>query len=113
MTHEYGNGTLISIDLLCELCNTRTPVTMRRSEATYENRWNCDSCREFNTVKRVPSAPMVAKASYPDGYKRKGFQDLKEAARLEVEKVNLPLEQRTQVKHEIDRLEQRVSKGDK
>jgi len=110
MSHEYGNGTLISVDLWCEVCSTRTITTLRRSEATYENRWNCDQCREFNTVKRVPSAPMVAKASYPDGYKRKGFQDLKEAARLEVEKIGMPATERSQVKSEIDRLEQRTPK---
>ena len=110
MTHSYGNGDLISIDLYCPECNLKTWDTLPKPEATYENRWDCPSCGAKQSVKRIPSAPMVAKASYPDGYKRKGFQDLQEAARLEVEKINLPLEQRAQVKHEIDRLEQRSPK---
>lgn len=109
--HKYGQ--LISIDLLCEKCGLRTVVTMPRSQATYENRWNCDDCREFNTVKRVPSAPLVAKASYPDGYKRKGFQELKEANHLRTELAGLPGEERAKAEREIDRLEQRTSKGTK
>lgn len=110
MSHEYGNGTLISVDLWCETCNTRTVTTMRRSEASYENRWNCDQCREFNTVKRVPSAPMVMKASYPSGTKRSGFQELKEANNLRAEISGLPPVERAKAESEINRLEQRKDK---
>ena len=110
MTHSYGNGDLISIDLYCPECNLKSWDTLPKLEATYENRWDCPSCKTKASVKRIPSAPMVAKASFPDGYKRKGFQDLKEAARLEVEKINLSMAERAQVKSEIDRLEQRLPK---
>jgi len=108
--HSYGSGDLISIDLYCPECNLKTWDTLPKSEATYENRWDCPSCGATQSVKRIPSAPMVAKASYPDGYKRRGFQDLKEAANLEVERMSMPLAERTQVKSEIDRLEQRIVK---
>ena len=108
--HKYGSGDLLSIDLYCPECNLKTWDTLPKSEATYEARWDCPSCGASQSVKRIPSAPMVAKASYPDGYKRKGFQDLKEAARLEVEKIGMPLAERAQVKSEIDRLEQRSPK---
>ena len=50
--------------------------------AKYEERDN-QVCPECSTpVTRQISAPNVMRASYPDGTKRKGFQDLKEAAKL-------------------------------
>jgi hypothetical protein len=53
---------------------------------------------------------MVAKASFPDGYKRAGFQELKEANRLREDISGLKPEDRAKVTREIDRLEQRPPK---
>ena len=110
MSHNYGNGDLISIDLYCPACNLKTWDTLPKAEATYENRWDCPSCGASQSVKRIPSAPMVAKASYPDGYKRKGFQDLKEANHLRTEIAGLQFAERGKAESEIDRLEQRSPK---
>ena len=106
--HNYGN--MLTIDLWCEHCGTRSIVTMLRAEATYEARWDCVECGGEQAVKRVPSAPMVAKASYPDGYKRKGFQELKEANHLRIEASNLKPSDQIKVTTEINRLEQRTQK---
>jgi hypothetical protein len=110
MSHGYGNGSLISIDLYCEHCSSRIAATVSRDNATYENRWDCPICSTENGMKRVPSAPMVAKASFPDGYKRAGFQELKEANRLREDISGLKPEDRAKVTREIDRLEQRPPK---
>ena len=103
--HHYGN--YLTVDLWCEACNKRYVTTLLRAEATYENRWDCSDCSGEQTVKRIPSAPMVAKASYPDGYKRKGFQELKEANHLRTELAGLPGQERAKAEREIDRLESR------
>lgn len=47
----------------------------------------CEVCGE--PTKRVIRAPMIMKASVPDGTKREGFLELKEAARLEVTKATM------------------------
>lgn len=104
--HNYGN--YLTIDIWCEACNKRYVTTLLRAEATYENRWDCLDCHTERGVKRVPSAPMVAKASFPDGYKRAGFQELKEASKLRVESSSgLSLEDTAKVNKEINRLEGR------
>ena len=106
--HNYGN--YLTIDLWCEACNKRYVTTLLRVEATYENRWDCPECSGEQTVKRIPSAPNVMRASYPTGYKRAGFQEMKEAAALQVELAGLPGQERAKAEREIDRLEQRTPK---
>ena len=108
--HKYGSGDLLSIDLYCPECNLKSWDTLPKSEATYEVRWDCPNCGASQSVKRIPSAPMVAKASYPDGHKRKGFQELKEANHLRTELAGLPGQERAKAEREIDRLEQRTPK---
>jgi len=108
--HKYGSGDLLSIDLWCSECNLKSWDTLPKVEATYETRWDCPSCYEVASVRRIPSAPMVSKASYPDGYKRKGFQELKEASRLQAEIAGLRPAERAKAQGEIDRLEQRTPK---
>ncbi len=110
MNHNYGNGDLISIDLYCPACNLKTWDTLPKVEATYDNRWDCPSCGASQSVKRIPSAPMVMKASYPSGTKRSGFQELKEANNLRAEISGLPPTERAKAESEINRLEQRKDK---
>jgi hypothetical protein len=45
----------------------------------------CPNCKKPNFERRY-EMPGTTKASFLDGTKRKGFQDLKEIARLEVKK---------------------------
>lgn len=107
--HRYGSGELISIDFWCEAdgCGHRSWDTIPRTEATYENRWDCPSCSAKGTLKRIPSAARVHTRTFPDGYKRAGFQDLKEASRLQAEVAGIKPEDRAKVTSEIDRLEGR------
>lgn len=49
--------------------------------------------------------PRIATASLPDGTKRRGFQELKEAERIRREMYNLPEKKREKHKQEIKRLE--------
>lgn len=105
--HKYGNGELISIDLYCPECNTRSWDTVPKDTASYETRWDCPDCGAVASLKRIPSAPMVLKASFPSGYKRTGFQDLKEAAELRIDVAGIKPEDRDKINSEINRLEGR------
>jgi len=105
--HRYGSGELISIDLYCPDCNTRSWDTVPRELANYEHRWDCPDCAASQSVRRIPSAPMVAKASYPDGYKRKGFAELLEASNLQSEISGLKGEDKVKMSNEIAKLEGR------
>lgn len=105
--HKYGSGDLLSIDLYCPECNLKTWDTLPKAEASYEARWDCPSCGAGKSVKRIPSAPMVAKASYPDGYKRKGFAELLEASNLQSEISGLKGEDKIKMSTEIAKLEGR------
>lgn len=94
---------MITIDLLCFECQARYVSTVSREEATYEARHDCPSCGKSNSVGRIPSAPTVLKASWPDGHK--GSQDLKEAARLRVLAADMDSLDRQGVAKEISKLE--------
>lgn len=50
------------------------------------------------------SAPMVMKASYPDGHKRKGWADLKAAAKLNIEAAGAKKETAAEIKQEIKKM---------
>lgn len=97
----------ITIDMKCFECEQHYVNTLDRNEATYDQRWHCPECGHPDSVRRIPSAPTILRASYPMGTKRKGFEDLKEANELQVEISGLPLAEREKVQGEIDRLEGR------
>ena len=97
----------ISIDMKCDNCGEYYVNTLDRGEATYENRWHCIECGHKESVRRIPSAPAVMKASYPMGTKRKGFAELKEANDIMTELSGLSSEDREKAQTEIDRLEGR------
>lgn len=66
---------------------------------------------EQSQWKRVFSMPMVVgKASYLDGQKRPGWQDLKEAAKLEKEAANSRQDKKKEIAAEIRKLGVRTSK---
>ncbi len=75
------------VDCLCRNCNVRSEYLMRKDE---QEPLRCEACQQM-TMYIVPSAPAIRtsdSATFLDGTKRKGFQELKEAARLEVLKAN-------------------------
>lgn len=96
--------TFKMIDFLCHNCNLRNEYLLER---TATEPFECPSCRE-KTCYIVPSAPAIRtsdSATFLDGTKRKGFQELKEAARLEVLKANMDSPQeRTLISNEINKL---------
>ena len=96
---------MITIDLLCESCGARAVATVPREEASYETRWQCEECLE-PTLKRIPSAPTVLKASWPDGYRSKHSQDLKEASQLEIAMADMPQDKRAGISREIRKLKE-------
>jgi predicted RNA-binding Zn-ribbon protein involved in translation (DUF1610 family) len=96
---------MISIDLLCNTCSTRAIATLPTEEATYEARWECPDCGQ-KELKRVPSAPNLMKAAYPDGYKSKHSQDLREASQLEIAMSDLPQDKRAGIVKEIRKLKE-------
>lgn len=107
MTHLYGSGQLISIDFYCDACQQRSWDTIPKKEATYDNRWDCNTCGGVSTIKRIPSATRVHTRTFPDGYKRAGFEDLKEAAKLEIELNGAQTPEQAKLKREINKLSSR------
>ena len=61
----------------------------------------CEGCQALDW-QRVFESPMVASASLPDGTKRKGWADMKEAAKLECIKADLPQHKRGDVQKQIN-----------
>jgi hypothetical protein len=64
----------------------------------------CEICGAAVEVVQTMGAPTVLQASYPDGHKRPGFTEGREAAKLKVAMANLPLEKRGEIKKEIQKL---------
>lgn len=51
------------------------------------------------------AANVVGKASYLDGQSRgQGYENLKQVAKLEKQAANLPVEERKEIKREVDKL---------
>lgn len=85
----------------CEACSQETEAHYKLSE-TRPDTITCVHCQELAEY-RIAS-PMVMNASLPDGSKRKGFQDLKEAARLHVEALDKPPADRAGYYNEMNKL---------
>ena len=90
-------------DWLCDTCQERCEWVVDTAEAGWEDPKPCQLCGEGMSY-RAPSGPPVQKASFVDGTKRPGFEDLKIAAKLEVEKANLQPSKRYTIQKEIDKL---------
>ena len=73
-------------DFNCVDCNTRYDIVVKYEERDNPGVAPCPCCSSVNVIRQFPS-PMVSKASYPDGFKRPGWDTLKEAAKMEVEKA--------------------------
>lgn len=87
-------------DWQCEDCQHKEEVIVDVSE----DGWDCaKACCECGTgaMHRVPSLPTVQKASFVDGTKRKGSEDMKRVAQLEVQRANTPPAKRAEIDREI------------
>ena len=91
----------ISLDFLCKSCQHRTWETIPRDDA-FSYTPECPQCSA--QMIKVPSAPRVMRASYPDGTNR--FADFKEAAKLESAMYDLPESERAGIKKEIKKIEE-------
>jgi hypothetical protein len=95
----------LTIDIRCETCGLVSDMLIDRSEK--DDSWQCPDCPEGTSMKRVfLTAPAVMNAALPDGVRRKGFRELAEAARLEVESYNLAPEKRGHINREITKLKE-------
>lgn len=87
-------------DYLCDTCHEKTEWLVNTSDPAWDAAKDCMKCGR-GKCRRAPSAPPVQKASYVDGTKRKGMEDLKKIADLEVIKANTPPEKRGEIAKEI------------
>lgn len=84
---------LVCFDWYCDVCDTRTEHYVDRREPGWDREKPCPACGNPHSYK-VMSAPAIRtddnSASYLDGTKRKGVEDMKKAAKLEVQRAALP-----------------------
>lgn len=87
-------------------CETSWEAVVR-----YEDRdiMSCPTCGSLDIQRHFPS-PMVLKASFPDGHKRKGWADFREAAKLNKAKANARPEHKGEYAAEIRKMGVKVEK---
>ena len=86
-------------DFICEKCDSRwcEIVDAKYWDKDHLHNVTCPACGLEQSIKRAVGAPMVLKASWPDGWRRKhheAYRNLSEAAKIRREEVNLPPEKR-------------------
>jgi putative FmdB family regulatory protein len=75
-----------------------------------DENYTCPECGGVNTTRQFP-APMIMTAALPDGVKRKGWDRMKEAAKLTREKaVTKSDSSRKEIANEIRKLGVRIEK---
>lgn len=91
----------------CRECETYWEVIVPYSQRDSQP---CPACTSLN-VETLLAAPTVLRASYRDGHKRKGWQDLREANKLVREKALARGDQnRREIANEIKRIGVKVEK---
>lgn len=90
-----------SVDLKCDACEYEWDDLVKRDEK--DEVQLCPRCN-LKHGHRIISKPNVTRKSYVDGTKRKGLTELKQAAKLEQDKANLPHDKRGEIQKEINRL---------
>lgn len=98
---------LYGIDIYCEHCKLIVAETIDKEQKddSWNWQWECPDCN--GQMKRIFGAPMITKASYVDGIRKRGdssYQKLLEASKLESEMYSLPVEQRGKISQEIRQL---------
>lgn len=89
------------IDALCNECHHKEEMIIDISD--WDAEWTCPSC-DTGIMRRTISAPMVLNASFVDGTKRQGFDDMKEINKLRRAAADLPHSERGGIKGEIRKL---------
>lgn len=84
----------------CEKCEHVTDAQYRMSERPDTH--PCEICDE-QAEYRI-QAPMVMRASYPDGHKRKGWDKLRESSKLNKLAANSHGETKKELVREINKL---------
>lgn len=90
----------------CEKCYVTTEISRPMAECTVppDSEIVCLCSDSKPTWTRIYEAPMVMKASYPDGMKRKGWAELKESAKLEKLAATSKRETKAEIKNEIRKM---------
>lgn len=103
--------SLISIDIQCGVCDLIFDDLVQRPAAEYGlPTYVCRDCG--GEAFRIPSPLKPLRASYHDGYRRGGaYEDLKQAAKLKVERANLPRDQRAAIDSEISKVQRSAGRG--
>lgn len=97
-------GRFISMDFLCQEENCQFALYKEIIEREEESQPRaCPQCGG-NMVKAYLSAPGITNHSFVDGTRRKNFQDLKEANRLEILKANSRKDKHREIQTEINKL---------
>ena len=93
-------------DYSCNSCLHKFSESVKYEDRDKLGNIVCPVCSHLQVSRYFP-APTISKVSFPDGYKRPGWVDLKEAAKLEVAKANinsLKPGERSKISKEINRL---------
>ncbi len=67
-------------DFRCQGCSFNYELVVKYEDRDKEQ--YCEFCGETKGKRYYSKVPMVTKASYPDGYKRKGWTDVVTDAKL-------------------------------
>lgn len=93
-------------DYDCEACGDTYDLLVPYAEREEQV---CPVCA--GPVTRQFPSRMVLKASFPDGHKRKGWDKVREASKLNIEKAGTRVSDRKEISREIKKLG--VTFGDK
>lgn len=96
-----------SYDYKCTTCEQKFIEVVKYDQR--EDKQLCPDCGTSTGVYCI-SAPNITRASYVDGTKRKGFSEMKEAAKLNREAAHSGTEKRREIEKEIRRMGVKVSK---
>jgi hypothetical protein len=87
-------------DWLCADCYHKEEIVVDTALPEWDSPRSCSACGT-GEARRCPSSPAVQKATFVDGTKRKGMEDMKEVAKLEMIKANTRPDKRDEVSKEI------------
>lgn len=105
-----GDGRGVYRDYHCNACDStfEKRLTYQAHKEFEEGNFvdmECPACDTRGYVSYRPSMPTVMNAAIPDGAnKSEALRDLREASKLELQKANLPVDQRGAIQKEIDSL---------
>ena len=96
-------------DFRCNSCLIQFEDNVKYEDRDVVGAALCPQCSGMDTARIWVTAPSLMQVAYPDGFKRPGWAEVKEAARLKVEKANIShtnAKERALVQQEIAQLDQ-------